>query len=99
MDRPQNNFIRAIIFDLGRVLVQVNLKSGLYRCYYGDDQVGDHEILDKIFQNEIFVAFSTGKIKPPDLYQLLITNYKLNMSFDKVRPGMVCNPFADGGNA
>jgi len=81
-DKPQHNFIQSIIFDLGRVLVQVNLRSGLYRYYFSDDQAGDHEILDKVFQNEIFIAFNTGKISPQNLYQLLITNYKLNLSFD-----------------
>jgi HAD superfamily hydrolase (TIGR01509 family) len=83
MGRSQNNLIQAIIFDLGRVLVQVNLKSGLLKEYFGVDQAGDQEILEKIFKNEIFISFSTGKINPPQFYQLLNTNYKLNISYDK----------------
>lgn len=82
-DRSGNNHIRAVIFDLGRVLVNVDLQGGMYRYYFNSRQLGDQEILDRIFNNEIFIAFNTGRLKPHDFHQLLITNYQLNLPYDQ----------------
>ena len=78
-----NDHIRAIIFDLGRVLVKIDLKGGLFRYYLRDHPASTEEIITQIFKDEPFIAFTTGKIKPLQMYRLLQSNYRLNISFEK----------------
>jgi HAD superfamily hydrolase (TIGR01509 family) len=83
MSTQHGDHILAIVFDLGRVLVRVDLRGGLFRYYVRDHPVSDQEIINKIFNDEIFVAFTTGKIEPLQLYRLLQAQYQLQLPFEE----------------
>jgi HAD superfamily hydrolase (TIGR01509 family) len=81
--KQNSNPMRAIIFDLGRVLVQVDLKGGLFRYYMRDHLATDEETITHIFKDELFIAFTTGKIRPLQMHRSLQIKYRLNISFEK----------------
>jgi len=78
----QNSKIKSVIFDLGRVLVKVDFTRGLFRFITSHESKSDQEILNRIFKDEIFIAFSTGKLEPSQLYQLIHTKYHLDLPYE-----------------
>jgi HAD superfamily hydrolase (TIGR01509 family) len=74
--------IKSVIFDLGRVLVNVDFTRGLFRYLTPHESKTDQEILSRIFREEIFIAFSTGKLKAVQLYQSLCAKYHLDLTYD-----------------
>lgn len=73
----------AVIFDLGRVLVDVDFTRGLFPYLDGRKGQDDQTILREVFKNPIFRKYSTGKIDTQTLYQKIITTFNLNMPFDR----------------
>lgn len=73
----------AIIFDLGRVLVDVDFTRGLFKYYHSDQFQSKTEIIERIFKDDLFIAFTTGKLSPQKLYKDLIQRYNLHLSYDQ----------------
>ena len=73
----------AIIFDLGRVLIDVDFTRGLFKYYQGNRHETDSEIIERIFRDDLFITFATGKISPEELYKALTHKYKLPLTYDQ----------------
>ena len=73
----------AIIFDLGRVLVDIDFTRGLFKYYQGDIFEPERDIIERIFKDDLFVAFTTGKITPQEVYKALTQKYNLLLEYDQ----------------
>ena len=73
---------RAVIFDLGRVLIEVDFTRGLFRYRNPSGQKSDQEVLEELFSDPVFVDFNTGKITPEETYQLVREKYGLPIDYE-----------------
>jgi len=74
--------IKAVIFDLGRVLVNVDLTRGLYR-YAGIEPDGnDVQVMEKFFKDPLFIGFGTGKLKPQDFHKEICKRMGIEMDYE-----------------
>ncbi len=75
------NDIQAVIFDLGRVLVNMDsepLKEKLFKNFKADDiQKPEHRFLN----NPIMVSFNCGRLSPEDFHHRVRNTYHLDMNF------------------
>ena len=73
--------VKAVIFDLGRVLVNVDMTRGLFRRVrdqYPDDDVA---LMEKLFQDDLFRNFARGKTDPRHFYGQLCERYQLSTDY------------------
>lgn len=74
--------VKAVIFDLGRVLVNVDMTLGFFRrirdWYAGDDDVA---LMEKLFRDDLFRHFAMGKIEPRQFYEQLCVRYQLSIDY------------------
>ena len=87
------DMIKAVIFDLGRVLIQVDFTRGLLKYYQRNDNSSDEDILDEVFKDKMFIDFNTGKIDPQQVYQNIEDKYALALSYEQFTYEW-CNIFA-----
>ncbi len=73
--------IKAVIFDLGRVLIKVDFTRGLFRYRDSSGVKSDQELLDELFADEVFVDFNTGRISPRETFGLIKNKYKLPIDY------------------
>lgn len=74
--------IKAVIFDLGRVLIDV--KFNAERLKFFDINPNDENmetILEAAFKNPLFRQFNTGKLLPNEFYREFTSQHGLNMDF------------------
>jgi putative hydrolase of the HAD superfamily len=79
------NRVKAVIFDLGRVLIQVDFTAGLFKYYQRSDDSSDEQILEELFKDPVFIAFNTGKITGQQVYEKIVEKYNLELSYDQFR--------------
>ena len=87
------NPVKAIIFDLGRVLVQVDFSRGLLRRFAAENEFSDRHILDKAFRDPLFKKFSKGKLDADTFHRRLMERFRLSFSFAEFRK-MWCDIFS-----
>ena len=73
--------IRAVIFDLGRVLIKVDFTRGLFRYRNPSGDKSDQEVLEELFADPVFVDFNTGRITPQETFRLIKTKYNLPIDY------------------
>jgi glucose-1-phosphatase len=74
--------IKAIIFDIGRVLIDVDF-TGLFKKYLNPGTGPDFSFtLEEVMHLDWFVAHSTGKTNDQEFYWSLREIYKMDISFD-----------------
>ncbi len=72
---------KAVIFDLGRVLIEVDFTRGLFQYRNPSGRKSDQEVLEELFSDPIFVDFNTGKISPEETYKLIKEKYSLPIDY------------------
>ena len=81
-DATTQHEIRAIIFDMGRVLVNMDsvpLKEKLYQNL----KANEIQKPERLFlHNPIMIAFNRGQISPEEFHQQNCSNYRLDMDFE-----------------
>ncbi len=82
MINPGNNEIKAVIFDLGRVLVKVDFARGLFKYAHPSPNADDLTLLDKLFKNELFIKYNTGKIDTKQMYQSAKDQFDIQLEYD-----------------
>jgi FMN phosphatase YigB (HAD superfamily) len=87
------DMIQAVVFDLGRVLIQVDFTSGLFKYYQGNQESSDEEILEELFKDKVFIDFNTGKIDAQQVYKSIEDKYGLALSYEQFTYEW-CNIFA-----
>jgi FMN phosphatase YigB (HAD superfamily) len=75
--------IQAVIFDLGRVLVDINVRrlQGFFVEQIGSADA--EQMLNHIMANPMMAQFNTGQIEPRPFYQNLCAGYGLTLSFEE----------------
>ncbi len=84
--------IEAVIFDLGRVLVDVDMSRGLFQYMPSDNNRSDLEIMESLFADPVFRDFGQGKIAPYEFYQTVINRWPLNIPYQTFKREW-CNVF------
>jgi len=76
------NVIRAIIFDLGNVLVQVNFANMLIHQPEDSLNKSPQEVIEAAYRDDLFKQFCKGEIDSLTFYKRLTEKYDLDMSFE-----------------
>ncbi len=74
--------IKAVIFDLGRVLIKVDFTRGLYRFRNPSGNKSDQDVLEELFADPVFIDFNTGRISPEQTYREIVKKYRLSIDYD-----------------
>jgi len=86
--------VKAVIFDLGRVLVDVKFRKESLRFFGLPPELTDMKlILDNAFKNELFRRFNMGQLTPHEFYRAFCAEHGLEVSFDQFRE-IWCSVFA-----
>ncbi len=84
--------IKAVIFDLGRVLVKVDLKQGIHK-YVDTTGEDDHSLMENLFDDKIFRDYSGGKSSPETFYRQISARLNLNLDYEQFKKDW-CNIFS-----
>ena len=76
--------IKAVIFDLGRVLVDVkfNQQTAKFFGVSTNDPTDAEKILAQAFENELFRKLNKGQINAFQFYKSFIKQYQLNLDYN-----------------
>ncbi|MBN2712893.1 MAG: HAD family phosphatase [Planctomycetes bacterium] len=77
--------IKAVIFDLGRVLVDIDFDRGLFRKLTGALQGEPSEVLRRLTDDRLFTDYNCGRIDPHEFHKLACEKIGLAMPFDEFR--------------
>lgn len=82
--------IKAIVFDLGRVLIDIELSKGII------DKILSAGCTDigALATNESFVDYSTGRIFPEEFYSKVVEAFNIELSFGEFAE-LWCNIFTE----
>ena len=72
--------LQAVIFDLGRVLVNVDFSRGLFPLLLQREQ-SDEAPGTRLAREELFSAFGTGKLTPEQFHQRMCAAFGLDLPF------------------
>ena len=72
--------IKGIIFDLGRVLIDIDLNRGLMNRFSDGRNLSDMENLEILYNDPFFLEYETGKKTSRQFYEYL--NSKINNKID-----------------
>ena len=74
--------IEAIIFDLGRVLIDLDLKRGIFGLFDQSD-INGSEIIAKIMADPAVKLHNSGKISSEEFYDQINSAMNLGLTFDE----------------
>lgn len=75
--------INAVIFDLGRVLVDIKFTAESLSFFgVNPKDTNMEKILDAAFKNELFRQFNTGKLTPKEFYYAFTKQHHFTMDFE-----------------
>jgi putative hydrolase of the HAD superfamily len=81
MTRTQSD-IQAVIFDLGRVLVNMDSAPLKKKLYVNLKANGIQKPERQFLHNPIMIAFNRGQITPGEFYRRVCSKYRLDMDFE-----------------
>ena len=81
--KTQNNKIKAIIFDLGNVLIKVRFDRMLINQV--KEQMGRtaHEVMEAAYNDDLFQKFCTGKMTQELFHKSINERFNLELSYDQ----------------
>ena len=81
--KTQNNKIKAIIFDLGNVLIKVRFDRMLINQV--KEQMGRtaHEVMEAAYNDDLFQKFCTGKMTQELFHKSINKRFNLELSYDQ----------------
>lgn len=75
--------LRAVIFDLGRVLVDIDFDSGLYRQMADQFDMTPEAMFAQFCKDELFQNYCRGELSPSEFHQRFTEWNGLAISFDE----------------
>jgi len=77
--------IRAVIFDLGRVLVQINPAKGLLGRLsgLGVKESTTEDVIMHLSKHDLFCRYSVGKLSPQEFYEAVCQTLEINPTYDE----------------
>jgi len=79
------NTKKAIIFDLGRVLVNIDITKGLFALFDADFSQGVDNAVQQIMYNPVFKKFNQGSLTPEQFYEDIKKIFGIEISFKKFK--------------
>jgi FMN phosphatase YigB (HAD superfamily) len=83
MKMNQNLKIKAIIFDLGNVLVKVDFKRGLLKYRTELKNQNDNHILKILSKDKIYTDFTSGNISAKEVYEKVRLKHNYPFDYDQ----------------
>jgi FMN phosphatase YigB (HAD superfamily) len=77
--------IEAVIFDLGRVIVDVDIHRLAGFVFSDMSQADVERLITAVMGDELMVRFSTGKVGPREFYDGLIERFGLAIGFEEFK--------------
>jgi glucose-1-phosphatase len=78
------NKIEAVIFDLGRVLVNVDITRGIFGLFGHSFENGTEAAVAQMMCESAYAAFNAGKLSPDQFYEAMKKRYSLDVDFTEV---------------
>jgi putative hydrolase of the HAD superfamily len=75
--------IRAVIFDLGRVLVDIDVSKGIFALFaerFSDDPKA---VMQKLSADELMNRYNAGQISPEQFHKALCDKFGLRITFQR----------------
>lgn len=80
---PHMSTTTAVIFDLGRVLVNVDAARGIFALLNRSLKQGPAESAVKmLWQDDLFKEYNAGRLSPHQFYHALCRKFELDITFD-----------------
>ena len=79
------NSLQAIIFDLGRVLIDVDLTKGIFKRTRQGQTKSETDILDALMRDSMYQDYACGRITALDFYNEICKRFKLELSFEQFK--------------
>ncbi len=73
--------IKAIVFDLGRVLVDIDLTKGVFKYLPPIETKPDEQVLNQLFRDTVYRAYAEGRMEVPEFYQTFCKRAGLTLEF------------------
>ncbi len=73
--------IDAIIFDLGRVLVDIDLTKGVFKYLPALESGQDEKVLNQLFRDTVYREYAEGRMPVEEFYQLFCERAGLTLDF------------------
>jgi glucose-1-phosphatase len=73
---------KAIIFDMGRVLINFDISKGLFALFVNDFSHGVDEAVRQVLDNPVFIKYNQGLLTPAEFYENLKAIFKIDISFE-----------------
>ena len=75
--------IEAVIFDLGRVIVNIDLRGGIFKYFTQNVSGSDEDAMRAMIKDDIFRQSMQGKITPQQLHKKLSDRFGLHLNYDE----------------
>jgi HAD superfamily hydrolase (TIGR01509 family) len=75
--------IEAVIFDLGRVLVDIDFTRGLLRLLAASGAESAEEYVARLSRDRLFTDYCAGKLTPEEFHREFCRKTGLSLSFDE----------------
>jgi len=79
------NMIEAVIFDLGRVLVDVDLTRGIFKYTLQEKSPSEKEVLDSLMRDSFYQEYACGRVSAEDFHQKFCETLKLDLDFESFK--------------
>ncbi len=87
-----NNNIDAVIFDLGRVIVDIDFSRSLFRLFRDFEQPSE-SILQQLMADDLINRYNTGRIQPQEFYEAVKQKFDLDIDFSEFK-NLWCDIFS-----
>jgi glucose-1-phosphatase len=84
--------IEAVIFDLGRVIVEIDFSRSLFRLFRDFEQPSE-SIFQQLMTDDLIQRYNTGQIQPQEFYQAVKQKFNLDIDFAEFKD-LWCNIFS-----
>jgi len=87
-----HNNIEAVIFDLGRVIVDIDFSRSLFRLFRDFEQPSE-DIIQQLMEDDLIKRYNTGQIRPQQFYEAVKQKFDLDIDFTEFKD-LWCDIFA-----
>lgn len=74
--------VKAVIFDLGRVVVNLHPERGLFGKFFSGEKVFNEENLTKVMQDKHIKELMRGKLSSKDFHLYMNEKFSLDMDYE-----------------
>jgi putative hydrolase of the HAD superfamily len=72
----------AIIFDLGRVLIDVDITKGLFSLFNVNRQDGFDAAVQRLMEHKTFKQFNRGQLTPEEFHRQITSEFNVEISYN-----------------